>query len=41
MTPSRLLAIAALVLAILTLFVPGGFPFLTAAVICLAVALLI
>lgn len=41
LTINRVLAIAALILAILTLVVPGGFPFLTAAVICLAVALLV
>lgn len=40
MTPNRMLAIAALILAILSLFM-GGFPFLAAAVICVALAMLL
>ncbi len=41
MTPNRLLAIAALILAILSLFVVSSLPLLVIAVICLALALLI
>ena len=40
LTTQKLLAIAALILAVLSLLA-GGFPFLTAACICLAVAWLI
>jgi hypothetical protein len=40
LTVDRILVVVALVLAVLSLVV-GGFPFLTAAVICMAVAMLV